>query len=72
MFHVKLSVAVIDQAQTCERVHSVFFGQAAVARAANIGRLAENNRLLILQGVRVRNLALRALGLAVARLPADW
>ena len=72
MFHVKLSVAVIDQVQTCERVHSVFFGQAAVARAANVGRLAENGRLLIFPGVGVRNPALRALGHAAARLPAAW
>ena len=42
------------------------------ARAANIGRLAENDRFLILPGVRVRNLASRVLALAAARLPADW
>ena len=63
MLHVKLSVAVIDQVQTCERVHPVFFGQAEAARVANVGRLAENDRLLILSGVRVRNLALQRRGI---------
>ena len=49
-----------------------FIGWRPAARAANIGRIAENDRLLILPGVRVRNLASRVLGLAASRLPADW
>ena len=39
------------------------------ARAANIGRLAENDRFLILPGVRVRNLASRVLALARGARP---
>ena len=47
-------------------------GWRPAARAANIARVVENDRFLILPGVRVRNLASRALGLAAARLPEDW
>ncbi len=47
-------------------------GWSLRARAANIGRLVENDRFLILPGVRVPNLASRVLALAAKRLPADW
>ena len=54
------------------KVRDDFIGWRPAARAANIARLVENDRLLILPGVQVRNLAARALGLAAARLPEDW
>ena len=72
MFHVKLSVAVIDRVQTYKWVHSVYFWSGDSGAGREHRRLAENGRLLILPGVWVRNLALRTLGFAAARLPADW
>ena len=54
------------------KARDAFIGWSPRARAANLGRLVENDRFLILPGVRVRNLASRVLALAAERLPSDW
>ena len=54
------------------KARDAFIGWSPRARAANLGRLVENDRFLILPGVRVRNLASRVLALAAERLPGDW
>ena len=54
------------------KARDAHIGWSPRARAENLGRLVENDRLLILPGVRVGNLASRVLALAADRLPADW
>ena len=54
------------------KARDAFIGWSPRARTANLGRLVENDRFLILPGVRVRNLASRVLALAAERLPGDW
>ena len=55
-----------------QRARDKYIGWSARARAANLGLVVNNSRLLILPGVRVNNLASRALALAIRRLPDDW
>jgi hypothetical protein len=47
-------------------------GWSERARRANLQKVVSNSRFLIASGVQVPNLASRALGLALERLPADW
>ena len=47
-------------------------GWSQAARDANIGRVVNNDRLLVLPGVRVHGLASRALCLFCDRVGADW
>ena len=54
------------------KARDAFIGWSPRARAENLGRLVENDRFLILPGVRVPNLASRVLALAAERLPSDW
>ena len=49
-----------------------FVGWSADARVANLRRMINNNRFLLLPGVRVHGLASYVLGLAATRLPGDW
>lgn len=49
-----------------------FIGWSPAARIANIQKVVCNSRMLIPPSVQVPNLASHALGLALARLPADW
>ena len=47
-------------------------GWSADARMNNIGHVLNNNRFLLLPGVRVKGLASRLLRLATARIADDW
>ncbi len=47
-------------------------GWSADARLANIGRVVNNNRFLLLPGVRVHGLASLALRMAAERVADDW
>ena len=49
-----------------------YIGWTEEARRANLGRVACNDRFLILPTVRVKNLASHVLSLALSRLPQDW
>jgi hypothetical protein len=47
-------------------------GWSAAARVANVGRVIQNDRFLIVPTVQVANLASHVLGLARSRVVADW
>ena len=55
-----------------QKARDDFIGWSAHARAANLGHVVNNDRFLLLPGVRVDNLASHALALATARLGDDW
>ncbi len=55
-----------------QKARDEFIGWSADARAANLGKVVNNHRFLILPGVRVHGLASCALDLAARRVAADW
>ena len=55
-----------------QKARDDFIGWSPDARAANLSRLINNHRFLLLPGVRVHGLASRVLNLAVARVADDW
>ena len=55
-----------------QKARDEFVGWSADARVANLQRMVNNNRFLLLPGVRVHGLASHVLGLAATRLPGDW
>ena len=55
-----------------QKARDEFVGWSADSRVANLQRMVNNNRFLLLPGVRVHGLALHVLGLAATRLPDDW
>lgn len=59
-------------AQWHQRARDAAIGWSPDARVANLDRLLENHRFLILPSVRVQNLASRVLALAANHVPRDW
>ena len=55
-----------------QKARDGFIGWSADARVANLGHVVNNDRFLLLFGVRVDNLASHVLALATARLGDDW
>ncbi len=55
-----------------QKARDEFIGWSDEARVANLNRVLNNQRLLILPGVRVQGLASRVLELACARVVGDW
>ncbi len=55
-----------------QQVRDAFIGWSGEARVSNLSRVLNNQRLLILPGVRVHGLASRVLELACAQVVEDW
>ena len=55
-----------------QRARDDFVGWSTDARIANLSLLINNQRFLLLPGVRVHGLASRVLALAAGRVAADW
>ncbi len=55
-----------------QKVRDAFIGWSGEARVSNLSRVLNNQRLLILPGVRVHGLASRVLELARAQVVEDW
>ncbi len=55
-----------------QKVRDGFIGWSVEARVSNLSRVLNNQRLLILPGVRVHGLASRVLELAGAQVVEDW
>ena len=55
-----------------QKVRDAFIGWSGEARVSNLSRVLNNQRLLILPGVRVHGLASRVLELACAQVVEDW
>lgn len=54
------------------RARDLHIGWSQAARDASIGRVASNDRFLLLPGVRIHGLASRALSLLADRVAGDW
>lgn len=63
---------VFGAASWHQKARDRYIGWSRAARDANIGLVVNNDRMLILPGVRVRGLASLSLSLACARLAGDW
>ena len=55
-----------------QKARDAFLGWSPDARVANLGLVVNNDRYLLLPGVRVDNLASHVLALAAARVADDW
>ena len=55
-----------------QKARDDFIGWSAQARVANLGHVVNNDRFLLLPGVRVDSLASHALALTTARLGGNW
>ena len=55
-----------------QRTRDEFIGWSAEARVANLDQVVNNQRFLMLPGVRVPGLASQVLGLACGRVASDW
>ena len=55
-----------------QKARDAFLGWSPNARVANLGLVVNNDRYLLLPGVRVDNLASHVLALAVTRVADDW
>ncbi len=55
-----------------QEARDAFIGWSPEARVANLGLVVNNDRYLLLPGVRVDNLASHMLALAVTRVADDW
>ena len=55
-----------------QKARDDFIGWSADARAANLSKIINNHRFLLLPGVRVHGLASRVLHLATRRVATDW
>ncbi len=70
--HGRLGGIAFCAASWHQKARDEFVGWSADARVANLQRMVNNNRFLLLPGVRVRGLASHVLDLAATRLPGDW
>ena len=70
--HGVLGGLVFGAASWHQKARDRYIGWTQAARDANIGLLVNNDRLLILPGVRVHGLASLSLSLACDRLADDW
>jgi len=70
--HGWLGGAAFSGAVWSTRARDEHIGWSEAARRANLSRVVNNSRLLILPGVRVPNLASYALGRCLKRLARDW
>ena len=55
-----------------QKARDGFIGWSADARVENLGHVVNNDRFLLLPGIRIDNLASHVLALATARLADDW
>ena len=55
-----------------QKARDAFLGWSPDARVANLGLVVNNDRYLLLPGIRVDNLASHVLALAAARVADDW
>ena len=70
--HGRLGGIAFCAASWHQKARDEFVGWSADARVANLQRMVNNNRFLLLPGVRVHGLASHVLDLAATRLPGDW
>ena len=70
--HGVLGGFTVGAASWHHKARDLHIGWSQAARDANIGRVVNNDRFLILPGVRVRGLASRALSLLAGRVAGDW
>ncbi len=70
--HGVLGGLTVGAASWHHKARDLHIGWSQAARAANIGRVVNNDRLLLLPGVRVHGLASVALSLFHARVADDW
>lgn len=70
--HGVLGGFTVGAASWHHRARDLHIGWSQAARDANIGRVVNNDRFLLLPGVRVHGLASRALSLLADRVAGDW
>ena len=70
--HGVLGGFTVGAASWHHKARDLHIGWSQAARDANIGRVVNNDRFLLLPGVRIHGLASRALSLLADRVAGDW